>query len=126
MLLSTNRHVGLDLQAELDDARAEIQDLRAEKAALQHSLTEQRSVWLAVKRDTDAVRARYEEQTAELKRIGMLLEKMHMFNEQLRKERDAFKNEIDAWQQKYRNSVAKAHPEYVNQQVAQTNPYAIA
>ena len=27
MLLSTKRHVGLDLQAELDDARAEIEDL---------------------------------------------------------------------------------------------------
>lgn len=39
--LSTNRDVGLNLQAELDDARAEIQDLRATNAALQRDLNQQ-------------------------------------------------------------------------------------
>ena len=59
MLLSTNRHVGLDLQAELDDARAEIRDLRAENAAL--------------KRDLNAQRAHYENEIAHLKRVGQHL-----------------------------------------------------
>ena len=31
----------------------------------------------------------------------VLLSKMHMFNEQLRKERDDFKKQSDGWQQKY-------------------------
>ena len=84
MLHSTNRHVGRDLQAELDDARAEIRDLRAENAALQRSLNEQR--------------VHYEKEIAYLKQVGRMLN----------------------------DAIAKAHPEYVNQQVAQTNPYAIA
>ena len=59
MLLSTKRHVGLDLQAELDDARAEIRDLRAENAAL--------------KRDMHAQRAHYEKEIAYLKGVGQHL-----------------------------------------------------
>ena len=94
MLLSTNRDVGLDLQAELDDARAEIQDLRAENAAL--------------KRDLNAQRAHYQNEIAYLKRVMQ-----HLLD-----------------------SIVAAHPEYalppppppssLNQQMAQTNPYAIA
>ena len=53
MLLSTNRHVGLDLQAELDDARAEIQDLREHNAACQRELRQAREIFLAVKRDLE-------------------------------------------------------------------------
>ena len=74
MFLSTNRHVGFNLEAELDDARAEIQDLRAENAALKRDLEVTREIFCAVQRDMNAQRAHYE---------------------------------------------------YVNQQVAQTNPYAI-
>ena len=92
-MLSTNRHVGFNLEAELDDARAEIQTLRATISALQRSLHEQRE--------------HYEKQIADLKAVGRHL--------------------VD--------SLDKAHPEYrsrpppppssLNQQVAQTNPYAI-
>ncbi len=92
--LSTNRHVGLDLQAELHDARAEIRDLRAENAVLQ--------------RDLHAERVQYANQTAELKRNEILLQKVHMFNEQLigdrdafKKQRDDFQKQSDGWQQKY-------------------------
>ena len=54
MLLSTNRHVGLDLQAELDDARAEIRDLRAENAALKRNLEVTRDIFLCVQRTLDS------------------------------------------------------------------------
>ena len=53
MLLSTKRHVGLDLQAELDDARAEIQDLRAENAALKRHLEVTRDIQLFLQRTLD-------------------------------------------------------------------------
>ena len=56
MLLSTKRHVGLDLKAELDDALAEIQDLRANNHALRQSL--------------EAQRVRYEQEIAYLKAVG--------------------------------------------------------
>ena len=107
--LSTNRHVGLDLQAELDDARAEIRDLRAENAVLQ--------------RDLRAERAQYAEQTAELKRNEILLQKANMFNDMLTKERDHFKKESDVWQQKYDHVMASKQQKL---QVARANPYAIA
>ena len=58
-MLSTNRHVGFNLEAELDDARAEIQDLRATNHALQRSLDEQR--------------AHYEKEIAYLKHVGRML-----------------------------------------------------
>jgi len=98
MPVSINRHVGVDIQAQLDDARGEIRDLQAENAALKRDLTQSREIFRAVQRDMDAQRAHYEKEIAKLKQVGKILH----------------------------DSVAKAHPEYVNQQVAQTNPYAIA
>ena len=100
MLLSTNRHVGLDLQAELDDARAEIRDLRAENAAL--------------KRDMDAQRAHYETELAHVKRVGQQL-------------LDAIATDHPQYAKyvKYK-SPPPPPPSSLNQQVAQTNPYAIA
>ena len=119
MLLSTNRHVGLDLQAELDDARAEIKDLTDEHirlsanvSGLHDSLRRQREHYLIeieqyekiitekrqqitdLKLDLKKQRAYYQEQ---LKRIGML------------------------------DEVPPAPPPLsLNQQGAQANPYAIA
>ena len=118
-MLSTNRHVGFNLEAELDDARAEIQDLtdqnirlRADVRHLNDSLRSQREHYLIeieqyekiiaekrqqitdLKLDLKKQRAYYEEQ---LKRIGML-------------------DEVPP----------PPPPSSLNQQAAQTNPYAIA
>ena len=119
MLLSTNRQVGLDLQAELDDARSEIKDLTDQNirlssnvCGLHDSLRRQREHYLIeieqyekiiaekrqqitdLKLDLKKQRAYYEEQ---LKRIGML------------------------------DEVPPAPPPLsLNQQAAQANPYAIA
>ena len=94
--LSTNRHVGLDLQAELDDARAEIRDLRAENAAL--------------KRDMDAQRAHYEKEIAYLKGVGR-----HLL--------DAI---AKAYPEDEVSPLPPPPPSSLTQQAAQTSPYAIA
>ena len=108
MLLSTNRHVGLDLQAELDDARAEIEELielNRRLNAENNDLTEQNKQLHA---SNTRIIQRYEKEIAYLKQVGR-----HLLD-----------------------SIAAAHPEYalrpppppssLNQQMAQTNPYAIA
>ena len=64
----------------------------------QEEWTKQHQRISELRAENAALRAHYEKEIAHLKRVGRFLH----------------------------DSVAKAHPEYVNQQVAQTNPYAIA
>ena len=111
MLLSTNRHVGLDLQAELDDARAEIEELielNRRLNAENNDLTEQNKQLHA---SNTRIIQRYEKEIAHLKQVGQ-----HLLDK------------LDEAHPEYKNfgSPPLPPPPSLTQQAAQTNPYAIA
>ena len=148
MLLSTNRHVGLDLQAELDDARAEIQDLIVKNIRLRAN------VETAV-RDSNRQREHYEEEIEKYEiKVAKRREQITGLKNRHSEQITYLKNIAQMYMgvvynrdgaEHYKDLDPDGHhaqligytphrwppppplpPSSLNQQAAQTNPYAIA
>ena len=137
MLLSTNRHWTLELQAELDDARAEIQDLKEKNREL--GGTVDRAVRLNLTQ-----RERYEKQLEQCqKEVAKQREQITDMKQIARQYMDYVYNVLGPEHYKYldrRGQHAELMeytperwpppppmpPSSLTQQAAQTNPYAIA
>ena len=116
---STNRHVGLDLQAELDDARAEIKDLTDQNIrlssnvrGLHDSLRRQREHYLIEIEQYEKIIAEKRQQITDLK-LDLKKQRAY-YGEQLK--RIGMLDEVPP----------PPPPSSLNQQAAQTNPYRIA
>ena len=137
MLLSTNRHWTLELQAELDDARAEIQDLKEKNRELNDSVD--RAVRLNLTQ-----RGRYEQQLEQCQQeVAKQREQITFMKIIARQFMDHVYNHLGPEHYKYLDPTEQhaelmgytpercppppsMPPSSLNQQAAQTNPYAIA
>ena len=131
MMLSTNRHVGLDLQAELDDARAEIEDLIGQNIRLRANVD--KAVRDSLRRQREHYEKgseHYEKEIAYLKQVARI-DMGEVYN---RLGAEHFKvmdpTGHDARVMGYTPAPPLPPPPAsrasLNQQAAQTNPYAIA
>ena len=137
MLLSTNRHVGLDLQAELDDARAEIQDLIVKNIRLRANVEtavrdsrRQRQHYQTELEQYQKEVAKQREQITYLKRVAQIYMGVVYNRDGAEHYKDLDPDGHHAQLMGYTPHrwppPPPLPPSSLNQQAAQTNPYAIA